>query len=74
MWGKAFWKETRDRVIWTVVEVAAPLIPAAELISAFDYAHAFAVIGLAALAVFLKQVGLEAYKGFKAKRESDSTL
>lgn len=64
MWNKAFWKDTLNRVIWTAVEVAVPLIGAVEVLPQLDYSHAGWIVLGAALVTFLKQAGKEARKGF----------
>jgi hypothetical protein len=64
MWGKAFWKDTFNRIVWTIVEVAVPLVTAVELLPQLDYTHALWVTAGAALVTFLKQAGKEARKGF----------
>lgn len=44
MFTKEFWKDTIERTIGTMAEVAIPLIPVQGMVSGFDIRHFAAVV------------------------------
>lgn len=54
MWTKEFWKDTAERVIYTMVETAIGLITGCALLSEIDWMVLLSSTGIAGLVTFLK--------------------